>query len=108
MQTDNLDLNQQTAKIHWHELQPHFARGKVLYLDPSLDLIEVAQAMLQDNSAYIAELIERRQVYAVTAAQALQFYQYNQLMWAVVLAPWVLAQPVENATPAEQSARPLQ
>lgn len=94
MQTDNLDLNQHTAKIHWHELQPHFARGRVLYLAPELDLIAVAQAMLQDNSAYIAELIEQQKIAPVTEQQALDFYQSNRQMWAVVLAPWVLAQPV--------------
>ncbi|MGR6980723.1 DUF2288 domain-containing protein [Testudinibacter sp. P27/CKL/0425] len=88
------DLNQQTAKIHWHELQPHFARGRVLYVEPQLDLIEVTQAMLQDNSRYIAELIEQQRIYPVSESQALDFYQQNQLMWAVVLAPWVLAQPV--------------
>ncbi|KGQ70416.1 hypothetical protein A1D23_00980 [Chelonobacter oris] len=95
MQTDKTtNLNQQTAKIHWHELQPHFARGKVLYIDPDLDLLEVAQAMVQDNSRYIAALIAQKRLYAVTETQARQFYQDNQLMWAVVLAPWVLAQPV--------------
>ncbi|TNH09638.1 DUF2288 domain-containing protein [Testudinibacter sp. TR-2022] len=102
MPFDNTDLNQHIAKIHWHELQPHFARGRVLYLAASLDLLEVAQAMLQDNSVYIAGLIEQQKIAPVSEQQALDFYQTNQQLWAVVLAPWVLVQPVADKSPTLQ------
>ncbi|TNH05163.1 DUF2288 domain-containing protein [Testudinibacter sp. TR-2022] len=102
MPFDNSDLNQHTAKIYWHELQPHFVRGRVLYLAASLDLLEVAQAMLQDNSVYIAGLIEQQKIAPVSEQQALNFYQTNQQLWAVVLAPWVLVQPVADKSPRLQ------
>ncbi|MBE2897350.1 DUF2288 domain-containing protein [Pasteurellaceae bacterium TAE3-ERU1] len=91
---DELDLNAEIAKIHWHELQVHFARGRVIYIAPTLDLVDVAGQMLQDNSAQIATLIEQGQIHAVTNAQAQQFYAHNPLLWAVVLPPWVLVQEI--------------
>lgn len=91
---EELDLNAEIAKIHWHELQVHFARGRVIYIAPTLDLVNVAGEILQDNSQYIATLIEQEQIHAVTAEQAQQFYAHNQILWAVVLPPWVLVQEI--------------
>ncbi|MBE2896075.1 DUF2288 domain-containing protein [Pasteurellaceae bacterium HPA106] len=91
---DELDLNQEIAKIHWHELQVHFARGRVIYIAPKLDLVHVAQQMLQDDSQAIASLIEQGKIHAVTAEQAQTFYAHNQTLWAVVLPPWVLVQDI--------------
>ena len=38
-------LNLETARIHWQELQPHFARGAAVYVDSHLDLIGIAKLM---------------------------------------------------------------
>ncbi|MBE2895123.1 DUF2288 domain-containing protein [Spirabiliibacterium falconis] len=97
MQNDSLeelDLNQEIAKIHWHELQVHFARGRVVYVAPELDLVALGQQMLNDDSASIAALIEQGKIHAVTAEQAQCFYAENHELWAVVLPPWILVQEI--------------
>ena len=37
------DLNQQTARVHWQELETHFARGVVIQVASDLDLVEVGR-----------------------------------------------------------------
>lgn len=91
-----LDLNQDIAKINWVELQPHFARGCVLFIDESLDLVAIAQQMLADESVVIQRFIEQQKIYPVTDEQAQQFYDNQQVLWAIVLAPWVLVQTVKD------------
>lgn len=95
--TDDTDLrtrlNRETARIHWQELQPHFARGTTVFVAPGLDLIEVACQFAEDNVAEIQRLMTRQDVGRVTEAQASEWAAVNQEMWAVVVAPWVLLQP---------------
>ncbi|MGB0867714.1 MAG: DUF2288 family protein, partial [Granulosicoccaceae bacterium] len=47
---ENAMLNQETGVIAWEELARHFARGVVIRLDASLDLVEAAQAVLNDDA----------------------------------------------------------
>lgn len=96
-------LNLETAKIAWHELQGHFARGAAIYVDPSLDLIGVAKLMAEDDSATIDKLMKQGQLGLVTETQAHDFFNHNTMMWAVVIAPWVLVQP---CMPANETTRP--
>ena len=46
-------INLETAKIHWHELQRFFASGNAIAVDPSLDLTHVAAQIVADNAAQI-------------------------------------------------------
>ncbi len=93
-QSLNQKLNLETARIGWHELQTHFARGLTVYVAPELDLVNIAHMMAADDSTTIALLMREGRLGRVTEAQAQQFWQHNTPMWAVVVAPWVLVQPV--------------
>lgn len=93
-------LNLETARINWHELQTHFARGVCIYVAPELDLVNIAHMIATDNSAAIALLIQEGKIGKVSDIMAQQYYDCNQPMWAVVVMPYVLVQPdntiVEN------------
>lgn len=82
----------QTARIHWHELQTYYAHGSVIAVSPALDLVEVAVQLGMDNTACFQRWIESGEVAPVSDEQALQWYDANTLLWAVVAAPWVLVQ----------------
>jgi len=43
-------INRETARIHWSELQTHFAAGNLISVDAELDLIVVARAMTNDDA----------------------------------------------------------
>lgn len=85
-------INLETARINWHELQTHFARGVCIYVAPELDLVNIAHLIATDNSAAIALLIQEGKIGKVSDIMAQQYYDCNQPMWAVVVMPYVLVQ----------------
>lgn len=90
-------LNQETAKMHWLELQPFFAAGQTVFVDASLDLIDIAAQFSYDNKAVLAPLIDAGKMSVVSEAQAAAWAQTNISLWTVVIAPWVLVQPIATA-----------
>lgn len=90
--TLNDKFNTETARIHWHELQPHFARGCVIFVAQELDLIETAHQMAADNTAHICPLLAEKKMGLVSDAQAQAWFADNRELWALVLAPWILVQ----------------
>ncbi len=95
----NHKLNQETAQIHWNELQRFFAGGHAISVHAELDLTEVATQIAQDNATQIKLWMDAGLVDVVKDTQAQQWYEQNTLLWAVVIKPWVLVQykPIMNA-----------
>jgi len=92
-----LDLNQQTAKISWKELQRFFASGQAIYVAPSLDLVESAYVFAKDDSEQLQSWMEQEQVYAVRDEQARHWLETDALVWAVVVRPLILVQPITES-----------
>lgn len=90
-------INLETAQIPWHELQRFFASGNAIAVDPSLDLTQVARVIAQNDAEQLKNWMENQQVDAVTDAQAQTWLAENITVWAVVIKPWVLVQPIEEA-----------
>ena len=82
----------ETASITWKELQPFFAKGALLWVEPSQDLIAVAQAFAEDAEAKVAVWLESGEVGKVSESTALDLLERDPPLWAVVVAPWVLVQ----------------
>ena len=82
----------ETAIIAWQELQPFFARGALLWVDPALDLVAVAEAVAQDDQALFATWLKAGQVEKVSASRAQSFVERDPTLWAVVVSPWVMIQ----------------
>lgn len=82
-----------TARIDWKDLEPHFARGELLEVDASLDLVEVAQALIDDNSAVVKGWMQQNLLTSLADARAADWHQRDpDTLWAVVIRPWVLVQ----------------
>lgn len=86
------ELNAQTARISWAELERHFARGTVIWVAPDLDLVEVAVLMVRDTKVVIAQLMESGKLGQLRDEQAGDWAGREADLWAVVAAPWVLVQ----------------
>lgn len=82
----------ETARIHWRELQPWFAKGDAIAVSASLDLVDVAYELCQDNKALFEVWIKSDYVAPVKDAQAEVWFAENKELWAVVVKPWVLVQ----------------
>ena len=82
-----------TAQIEWKDLEPHFARGELLVVDSALDLVEVAQALIEDDSTRVKDWMQNNQLSSASDQQAADWHERNpDTLWAVVIRPWVLVQ----------------
>ena len=82
----------ETAQISWQELQPFFSRGALLQVNATLDLVEAAQALAEDDRAKVAAWLASGALAKVDEARAEDFLARDPHLWAVVVAPWVLVQ----------------
>ena len=87
-------VNQETSKIAWKDLQRFFAAGMALAVAEDLDLIEVAFQVSVDNATQIREWMAAGKFGKVSDEQAGVWIERDALLWAVVISPWVLVQPV--------------
>lgn len=84
----------QTAQIAWTELQRWFAGGHAVLVSSDLDLIEAAYQLSRDNTAMFREWVATGRIDRVSDDMAMRWLEADALMWAVVVKPWVLVQPV--------------
>lgn len=89
-------INFETAQIRWHELQRFFATGNAIAVDKTLDLLQVAGVIARDEAAQLKTWMEAGLVDAVKDLQAQQWYDEDAIVWAVVIKPWILVQPLNE------------
>ena len=85
-------LNQETGRIRWGELARHYARGVVIKVDRTLDLVEVAATVAADDAKQMQDWLEKGLVQRASDADAGRWAESDASLWAVVLAPSVLVQ----------------
>ena len=85
-------LNSETAKISWQELQKHYASGNVLGVAAGADLIKVAIALNEDNATLIQTWLSDKSVFEITNRQAMEWFNNQTTLWALVIPPFVLVQ----------------
>jgi len=86
------EINLETSLIPWHELQRFFASGLAISVNSSIDLVDVAYQFSLDNKAQVEQWIAEEKVVPVSDQQALQWFEEESSVWAVVIKPWVLVQ----------------
>lgn len=85
-------LNLETARISWSEIERFFARGRVLHIASTLDLLGVAEALVEDNVSKFTEWTSTGLVKHLEDLTAKSWVADDSKLWAVVIAPWVLVQ----------------
>ncbi len=91
------ELNLETGRIAWVELQRHFASGRLIAVDASLDLVEVAQRFACDDKESVTRWLAEATLHPVTDDEARRWLQGDAWLWAVVVKPWVLVQDRDAA-----------
>ena len=84
----------ETAQIAWRELQRFFAAGTAISVAKDIDLVEAAMQISQDNKAQVELWMREGRVGRVSDEQAKAWFDADAVLWAVVVRPWVLVQPV--------------
>lgn len=85
-------INQETARIPWRDLQRFFAQGRVIAVDPGLDLVELALQCSRDEAGVIGSELEHGRIAPVSDDRARAWLEADAEVWAVVVKPWVLVQ----------------
>ena len=85
-------LNHETAVIAWVDLLPHFARGVVIKVQRSVDLIDAATCLVADNTVQLKAWLETTEVTRASDDDARDWVEREPDFWCVVTAPWVLVQ----------------
>jgi hypothetical protein len=90
-------VNMETSRIHWKELQRFFASGVAIQVSETLDLVNVALQVQEDNKSQFEAWLLSGLIAKVTDQQALAWINEDAVVWAVVVSPWVLVQEIKPA-----------
>lgn len=82
----------ETATIPWTDLQTLYAKGVLIWVSASLDLVEVASDFAEDNTSKIERWLTSGEVQKMTDDKAREWSDSQPEVWASVIAPWVLVQ----------------
>lgn len=85
-------VNLETSLIPWRELLRFFASGTVITVDASLDLVEVALQVSQDNKVQVEAWMSQGKIGRVADDQAREWLEADAMLWATVVKPWILVQ----------------
>ena len=85
-------VNLETSQIAWKEVQRFFANGAAVFVASELDLVDVAYQFSIDNKDQVALWMQNHQVALVSDQQALNWFEADTEVWAVVVKPWILVQ----------------
>ncbi len=88
-------INKETARIHWSELQTHFAAGNLVVVSHEIDLIHAAKCIADDDTQTIQQWMEAGAIAPASDSQAIEWEKSNEELWAVVIKPWILVQEVQ-------------
>ena len=91
----------ETARARWSALERFFAQGVLLAVATDLDLIEVGVTLARDDAATFEAWMRDGRVGPVSDAQARAWQADDQLLWAMVIKPWVLVQERRSSAAAQ-------
>jgi hypothetical protein len=85
-------LNTETAKTDWSELEKFFAKGMLIKVATGLDLVEVAAHIACDKSAEVQAWMTTGKLVRLSDTVATDWHERRPAIWTVVVAPWILVQ----------------
>ncbi len=90
------ELNNQTGKLTWPELERYFARGVVLMVKEGIDLVDVAICFVEDDAEAVERWKSEGKLSQATVEDAQRWVASDPLFWGIVVAPWVLIQEIST------------
>ncbi|MFT3925520.1 MAG: DUF2288 family protein [Myxococcales bacterium] len=89
-------LRGEVMAVSWSDLVPQFARGALLLLAGSLDLLEVAEAIASDDRARVERWLSEGGLRRASDDDARELSEAggSTRFQCVIVQPWVLAQVI--------------
>lgn len=93
MQDLRAELAEMLDEAEWSWLVPHAKRDVLLIVKPSLDLLDVGEAIASDNVTSVQSWIERQLIYKPSANQLADWNNDQERRFnALIVRPYVLVQ----------------
>lgn len=92
--SDGEKIAKYTGDVNWEYLRPHFKNNSMIYVDPTMNLQEVANAFVEDNKEQVQAWLKKADIVKPDNLHA-EWWEHDQTRFtAVVITPFVLAQPL--------------
>lgn len=95
---DNASDGEKLAKfkgeVDWSYLKPHFERDCLFFVDASLEMTEVGEAMAKDDSEAVKGWMKSGDLVKIEAIHAFQWEDGKTEFEALVISPFVLCRPL--------------
>ncbi len=91
-QTPEEKIAKYTGEVNWKYLRPHYESGALLWVDPSLTLAQVADALSADDTETVTNWLGNGDLVKIGELHAMQWEESDELFTAVVITPFVLMQ----------------
>lgn len=85
-------LSQECAPISYKEIEQFFARGMMVLVDNSIDILDVALLVQADDSQQLEKIIKQGKITRVHDEYAKTWSQENPQLMAITVVPWLLVQ----------------
>ena len=86
-------LEKYTGEVGWDYLRPHFESGVLIYVDPSLSITEVGEALSGDETEKIKAWLKSGDLVKPGELHARWWSQNKESFTALVVSPFVLMTP---------------
>lgn len=93
-QSDLEKLEKYTGDVDWDYLRPHFESGALLYVDPSVELQAVGLALAKDDKPQIQQWLKSGDLVQPCELHAEHWQKSQARFNAMIVRPFVLAQPI--------------
>ena len=90
-------LAKYTGTVDWSYLKPHFESGALLYVDPCLSITEAGQALANDDKSKIEKWLKSGDMLKPDKLHVQWWEENPQDFKALVVSPFVLMQPADEA-----------
>ncbi len=88
-------LAQFQGEVDWGYLKPHFERDCLYFVDSSLEMTTVGEAMAGDDSAAVQAWLKSGDLVKIEGIHAFQWEDGKVQFEALVVSPFVLCRPLQ-------------
>ena len=90
-------LSKDVANINWQDLLPHAKRDAIIVVAESLNLLDVAIAIAEDNTVSVQQWINNKSISKPSSEQLTDWNQEMQKQFVtVIVQPFVIIQEVKQ------------
>ena len=94
-------LSEELADVEWSSLIPHAQRDALIVVSPSLDLIDVAVAMANDNVSLVQQWISKQLIYKPSSDDLSSWNAHPAKKFStLIVQPFVLVSAAGSTEPS--------